>query len=217
MNDDQRRRFESIFQLYSHAWNQFNTRRTYEWQICISLWTALSLAIAGVVNASSLPVSKDASVVVVLICSVVLIIMLLLQYWFVYGVAKAHKHDREMAVHFGDKLQELSDSKFLDALKTDLKNGRNNWGKPLNWSSGLQLGFSVLLSISLIAILYAKVNAKEVDKYEMKITTGSPISIVFPEALSKEKPPPPKITGNPPSSKNEAVQINFKNQHDRGG
>lgn len=154
MEQVDKNRFDAIFQLYSHAWQQFNTRRTYEWQICIALWTALAFAIAGVVNATTLPKLQGG----IYIPGIILLTAIALQCYFIVGIANAHKSDREMAIHYGEILQYLSGSSFDEALENSLKKGRGNWGKKVNWSSVFQVGITCLLSLLFMIVMHGKMN-----------------------------------------------------------
>jgi hypothetical protein len=152
MNENDRNRFESIFQLYSHSWQQFNVRRTYEWKISISLWTALGLAIVGVVNAESIPEISGGMYILFSI----LLFVIMLQLIFIKGIARNHGYDRKIALHYQKFLHEISQTKFEEPLERVLEKGRRNWGVFLNWSSILQIGVTIVLSILFLVIIQSK-------------------------------------------------------------
>ncbi|MBI3284793.1 MAG: hypothetical protein HYZ65_08090 [Burkholderiales bacterium] len=189
MDDTSRRKFESIFQLYSHAWGQFNARRVYEWQICIVFWTALALSVAGVVNANSLPVIKEFGIVTMVLTGIILLSAVALHFWFVHGLTRAHKIDRLIGCHYGELLQKLTESEFSEDFQKELGDGRKRWEHALNWSTGLQLGVSLLLSISLFVLIYGKINVPVTEVKEVKITASSPIAIFPIESKAKDISP----------------------------
>ena len=152
MNEEVRRRFESIFQLYALSWQQFNTRRTYEWQVTISIWTALALAIAGVSNIREIP--KILGGIWTLLSFGIMIVFL--QVWWCRGIANGNKIDRLIAFHYEAILQNISNSEFSVDLKNKLKPSHSTFGKIFHWNYMLQIGVSALLIALLIVIVWSK-------------------------------------------------------------
>ncbi len=172
MKEEERRRFESIFQLYALSWQQFNTRRTYEWQVTISIWTALALSIAGASNTGEIPQIHG----VIWTLLFVGVIIVALQIWWCKGIAGGHKNDRLIAFYYEAILQNVSNSEFPDDLKNKLNPSHSTFGKIFHWSYMLQVGVTVLLIALLLAVVWSKSSSSvprsklEGQKIEAEIT-----------------------------------------------
>lgn len=149
MDETQRARFESLFQLYEHAWRQFNERRTYEFKVLLTFWTALAAGIAGSFTLKEPIHFLSGNSGTIGLCILGVVIVGLFVYW-TWGLSRAHRHDRQIAMAYEPALQELINVSFIDPLKRELNKSRGRWGSLLNWSPVFQIGITTVLTIALL-------------------------------------------------------------------
>ena len=148
MTGDQRNRFQSLFDLCELSWRQFNERRTWEFKISVTIWTALALAIAGSVSVEEAPGIPGGRVTLSIGATLILALHLI---WCV-GLARAQDADRRIAIFYERELQRLAERSF-DQDK-DLAAYLEGLGKVVGhkWSYVLQLGVTALLATTLVLV-----------------------------------------------------------------
>jgi len=152
MTDDQKRLFDSIFELYRTAWSQFNERRSYEFKISLSFWAALTAAIAGSLRLENLPGSRF-TLILLSIFSFVL-------HWiWCRGIGEAQRAERKIAFFYERKLQALAGAEFDEDLRRLLDSLKETMGLLKNWTYRFQLGVTAFLGFALVIANWSRFGA----------------------------------------------------------
>ncbi|MBU1126383.1 hypothetical protein KJ758_02100 [Patescibacteria group bacterium] len=172
MNDEERRRFESIFQTYDVAWRQFNLRREIELKFSLTLWTALAAGIAGSLTVKDFPQVPGAPWTLFVFAAVIVGLHLM---WCM-GINRAQNVDQSIALDYEKCLRNISNSEFSDQTKNYLGKLKESPLKAPFWSYGFRLGVTILLVIVLGSIICNRicepslehVRAIEIQKLELE-------------------------------------------------
>ena len=148
MNESEKNRFDALSILWKGAWDNFNHRRNYEWKYCISVWTAFSVFIASIISGKLIFKSIYILLGIIFIGGIITI----LHIFFISGLQKRNKSDRDIAIHYERIMQYLSNSQFSEKLESDLRMGRLQWGKLRNYAPATQISITILLYVSAIFI-----------------------------------------------------------------
>jgi hypothetical protein len=149
MNEKEKNRFDALSILWKGAWDNFHQRRNYEWKFCVSIWTAFSIFIASIISGKL--VFKSIYILLWLIFYGGIIT--LFHFWFISGIQRAHKLDRNIAIHYEKIMQYISNSSFSKELEYDLKEARSLWGKLMgHWGPATQIGITILLYFGAVII-----------------------------------------------------------------
>lgn len=152
MDDKIKNRFDSISTLWKGAWEQFNERRKYEFQISLAVWTALASFTALILTRNEITFKADMHKWAGLGLAIIFIIY---TFWR-HNLTIANRKDKKIAFHYENLMQTLSDSKFDLKLKKDL--APNKWSEKfsfLGWSPISQILITALLCFaSYLAVLY---------------------------------------------------------------
>ena len=158
MTDDERNRFESMDSLRQAAYNSFNDRRSYEWKFSLSIWTALAVLLAGLVqpaqDGASFPLKGAA---VWLVAAIVGVLLVLLHAYWSNGASRANSVDKGVALYFACAMQDMlmlslpfdgDLRKKIEALpKTE------GWTQ---WSHLAQVAITALLSLAVVSVIYVR-------------------------------------------------------------
>jgi len=128
--------------LRASAWDDFHTRRTYEWKIALSLWTAMA-AFAGTTLAGHVTVDRCTLLRAVIAAAVALTALHTL---FAWGVCRANDLNRKRQFFFEDQMMKRLDLHYPEEIDLLIKQARERSGSLLNWSHLFQLGITVLLA-----------------------------------------------------------------------
>ena len=156
MTDVERRRFESIETLRRASYDSFNDRRSYEWKLSLSIWTALALLIAGLVQPAKpdevFPLSAPWSWVGGLVAAMLLLFFH--GYWS-NGAARVNSIDRDAFLHFYQAMQTLLKLPFDATLQNAIKAlpRKQGWKQ---WSHVVQLLITALLAATAVVIVYVR-------------------------------------------------------------
>jgi hypothetical protein len=172
MDEDTKRRFDGIVELWKDRWQSIANRRKNEWRAAYTLWTALAALIVLILK-DDLPAelaSRSFAARALLFCLVALfgLALCVIHAAFLVGIGKRHSDDREMAFYYEDELRRLItpgfDEEFI--MHFDLKRKREKqkagpWFKTLlgDWSRPVQFLMTVLLSLlafTVSALLFLK-------------------------------------------------------------
>ena len=149
MDENTKRRFDGIVELYTRCWQNLYERRTYEWRVAFTLWTAFAVFLA-VVLTKSLSAPKE---IVFWVSFVMGLILCCIHGVWLHGLGKRNTLDREMAIHYEKLLRGLSNSNFSRELKTRLDEIRKKLDSPLDWSRGSQLAVTVVLYVAVLLMI----------------------------------------------------------------
>lgn len=152
MTEEERRRFESLFQLYESAWGQFNERRRFEFKVTLTFWTALAAGIAGSMTLAVFPSMPGGKL---LLCLVALAGVGLHALWC-HGIGNAQRADRFVALSYEPELQKLVQGEFSASLKNELEQLQRAMGRLRNWTYVFQLGVTLLLAVTLVGTNWSK-------------------------------------------------------------
>lgn len=155
MTPNDRYRLESMESIRKANYEKFNSRRNYEWKLSLSIWTAQSLFIVGLiqpVKADYIFPFGDSAWIFGIIAGIAL--CLTHAYWS-NEVSKRNSFD----IRMGDAyLLEMEKLVGLSIMENAIRNNKeiSPLSGVLNWSHFSQVLITVLLSILAIIILYAK-------------------------------------------------------------
>jgi hypothetical protein len=96
MDEDTKRRFDGIVELWRHSWQRITERAKEEWRAAYTLWTAFAALIALILK---LPAQKDYFPLGVF--GIGLTLCIIHGLWLV-GIGRRHSVDRKMAFHYED-------------------------------------------------------------------------------------------------------------------
>ena len=150
MNENEKRRFDAIWELCKSSWQRISERRVYEWRVNFTLWTTFAAFIAIVVT-RTLPVQQ-----IYLFWGVVAIgaALSVIHWRWLKRLNDATWSDNCIAIHYEEILRELSSSGFDKDLKKDLHQIREKQ-KSL-WRNGARLsGLFITIVLYIATILVA--------------------------------------------------------------
>lgn len=148
MDEDHKRRFDAIAQLYQRNWEQFNDRRRHEFKVTLTYWAALAVASAGSLKLAHIPKIHGGNFTLV---GFALLIILLHALW-VRGVWRAQGTDQHIAIFYQKILQTLSDTEFDQKMKGFLEKRTKQMGKLSHPSAIFEIGVTVLLAATFVLI-----------------------------------------------------------------
>jgi len=149
MTEEERKRFESITTLMQSAYDSFNDRRSYEWKLSLSIWTALALLLVGLVQTAKFPVSFPFSVIISAIMGAILIY---LHIFFSHGVARANSIDKDVFLHYNKEMNKIVNLPFPKKLQDDIDNLPHNKGW-WQWSHRSQIFITILLVMAAVVLI----------------------------------------------------------------
>jgi hypothetical protein len=155
MDIDIKTRLEALEKLRNGSWQDYDTRRTYEWKIAISIWTAfaafIALVLTGRINTSSS----------LLIITIVLIdlIIIYLHGNYIRGISRALNIDRKKQFLFEGEILSILNIKIPDELMKEIdviikQKGKREKFAFRHWSQGLQIGVTLILSFAAVIAVY---------------------------------------------------------------
>lgn len=116
MDEAAKRRFDAVFQLYQGCWQRIAERRSYEWKITLTLWTAFALLIGVLLTGEIVTAGRARWAVTIGVFGIGSLVVLA-HGCYLWGVGLRHTADREMAFHYERILQELSDACLGDGVQ----------------------------------------------------------------------------------------------------
>lgn len=149
MTSEEKNQFDAIAALWKGAWEQFNERRRFEFQISLAVWTALASFIALVISKDG--TFNESVLIGTWICAILIFLIYVL---WTLGLYRANTFEKRIAFHYADKLRKLSDSEFDRNLKQDLDNSQKS--KMRFWSQAVQIGITFVLSVAAIVSVISK-------------------------------------------------------------
>lgn len=145
MDDKTKNRFESLAILWKGAWDQFNERRKYEFQISLAIWTALASFTGFILTSKEIAFDET----VLYSAGGGFMAIFLVYFFWRHNLSIANQKDKEIAFHYERILQSMSDSEFSPTLKSYLAS--NKWVKKypfLSWSPLSQIVVTALLCLA---------------------------------------------------------------------
>jgi len=159
MEPEEKNQFDSLATLWQGAWNQFNERRRFEFQICLSIWTALAAF-------TSIMLSKKDSEIEIsgTVCAFALVVLLALDFLFWFWIKELRKRndlDKSIALHYETKMQGISNSSFdplgdIEKMKKQIQSSESIFS---TWSHGIQIYITILFSICAFFSLFLKLKS----------------------------------------------------------
>lgn len=153
MNDEERRRFESLESLRRAAYESFDSRRSYEWKLSLAIWTAEAIALVALLQPTKagevFPLNRPWGWAGALAVAVVLVI---LHCYLSDGLAKSNANDKAEARHFRDEMEKMVN--LEQVVKTPFERrddeGTRGWRQ---WSHLGQIGITALLAAAAALII----------------------------------------------------------------
>lgn len=150
MTEVEKNQFDALSTLWKGAWDQFNERRKYEFQISIAVWTAIGSFSGFLLSKDNLKIDKTFAIGVI----IGLIWILVLYFNWTYGLAKANKKDRSKAFHYEVKMQNLSRSNFGVGHQNSIQRTGSSVWILTNWSHGTQIWITCIFTLIAIATVF---------------------------------------------------------------
>jgi len=153
MTDNNRRRFESLESLRRAAYESLNDRRSYEWKLSLSIWTALAILLAGLLQPAKtgevFPLKGPCVGFFAFIFGALLVI--LHAYWS-NGASRANSVDRKVMLHFAHAMQNMLNLPYEEALQKEIADlpATRGWTQ---WSHIAQIFITFLLALASALII----------------------------------------------------------------
>ena len=136
----------SLEALRQAAWQEFDTRRAFEWKVSLALWTAM-FAFAGALLSGKPTIDYGIRVIA---CHLA-VALLILHIYFLCGVAKRHHADREKEHFFRNQILAVLHLELPADIRTQEKGHSSvTWTYSLTFQVGVTL---VAVLVDLAAIL----------------------------------------------------------------
>jgi hypothetical protein len=155
MTEDERRRFESLAALTTVAYTSFHDRRGHEWKLSLSIWTALAVFLAAIVQPIKIGETFPLRGSGVWILGLLLAggIVGLHVRWSDWA-SKANEKDKAIQFHFWDAMVGLVQCPLPEDVRQDLNTPRTvGWRQP---SHLVQTAITALLSLAIVVALYGR-------------------------------------------------------------
>jgi hypothetical protein len=153
MNEEERRRFESLESLRRAAYESFDSRRSYEWKLSLGIWTAQALALVALLQ----PTGEDFPLKThwaVLWGALVGVALVCLHGFLSHGFAKANANDKAESRHFMDAMVEKAMLKRSEFPFPRWDEGTPGWRKW--WSHLGQIGITCMLAVAAVLIIWGR-------------------------------------------------------------
>ena len=152
MDENTKRRFDGIVELWKLPWQSISERRSYEWRVTLTVWTAFAGFIVVVLTekltAPKCVVCLGASLIGLAIC--------ILHVLYLKGLGERHDVDRQTAIHYEKILRELSQSSFDNDFERRLEEMRKKQATLFgDWSRRVQFCVRVILYVTVVLIVLA--------------------------------------------------------------
>jgi hypothetical protein len=158
MTEEEQRRFEALEVLRAAAYTSFNDRRGHEWKFSLSIWTALAILLAGLVQplkpGEVFPLRGTCVWVAFALAGLLLVVLhAVWSYW----VFRANYIDNKIRFHFRDEMinntLKLPFSSELNEIIT------KHLQPPFEWTHRyplVQVGTTLLLVVGVVLIVYVR-------------------------------------------------------------
>jgi hypothetical protein len=142
---------EILFKLAEQKWQEYNSRRSYEWKVNFGIWAGIGIFSGFCIKENI----RFDNILIIILLSIFYIVMILVYYIFRRGISKSCNDDQIERFKYIDKIHEI-----LDLNKTEkpkeliICNKKVNILK-LNWSHITQLFITILiLLISFFGLIF---------------------------------------------------------------
>jgi hypothetical protein len=160
MTEDERRRFESLEMLRAAAYKSFNDRRGHEWRFCLSIWTTLTILLAGLVQPAKIDEAfplkgQNLWVVVVLIGFAIIGLQTSWNSW----ASGANTIDNKIQFHFREAMINMVNLKFDNNIEKLINDHRSRHNPPCAWAQSshlVQVLITTLLVLAVVLIVYVR-------------------------------------------------------------
>ncbi len=145
------------------AYKSFDDRRSYEWKLSLAIWTPLAVLVAGLVQPGHDGIFPFHGTRYGIAATGVGVVIVLLHIFFNNGMARANAIDKDVSVFYAKKMRTVIGLRFdskldqqLDALPARPKHPQMQW---LQWGHLTQIGFTFLLTLLAVVIVWLRVTA----------------------------------------------------------
>jgi len=151
MDENERRRFESLEVLRLAAYQSFNDRRSYEWKLSLGIWSAQAIVAAALLRSEDDKTLQGTSRWVA--AAAFGAVLALLHLFFTWRVGRANRVDQDAFIVCRDAMEALASLEVGD----DLKDGREELRKWRGrWSWFTQVGITLLFTVGWVLIIRAR-------------------------------------------------------------
>ena len=152
MDSPVKNQYDSISTLWKGAWDQFNERRRFEFQVSFGVWTFLSAFTAIILTKKDQAVYIDWMVISSAFAALVALNFL---YWrFIKELRSRNLLDRDIAFFYEKEMQNLCGMNFDQNITDKIKSVKDPEWVILSWSHGTQILITILLSICAFTSLW---------------------------------------------------------------
>jgi hypothetical protein len=149
MDEKEKNRMDTLENLRAAAYQSFNDRRSYEWKMCISIWTPFALYIGALVtqpieSGKNLPLAGTPLAIGTALVS---LIILIIQVFWTLGLARANKLDNMYDWDLRNEMYAALEHKTPPDVIKDVDKIKKQRGKLWHWSTRTELLLTLLLGI----------------------------------------------------------------------
>jgi uncharacterized membrane protein len=154
VNEEERRRFESLESLRRAAYESFDSRRSYEWKLSLGIWTAEALALVALLQPTNrgedFPLKSHWALGG---AGLVVLVLVFLHAYLSDGFAKANGCDKAEVRRFKKEMETIA---LQVAKKRDDEGacgddeGARGWKQ---WSHLGQIGITALLACTGVLVI----------------------------------------------------------------
>ncbi|MFH2012651.1 MAG: hypothetical protein ABIJ37_08145 [Pseudomonadota bacterium] len=151
MTNEEKNQVDSLELLRTAAYKSFNDRRSYEWKMCISIWTPFAVYIGALVTQPlesgktlTLPIEDT---LLAIVTAVVSALILAIQVFWTRGLARASKIDSEYDWDIRNEIYNLLKHPKPACIQAEVAKVMQAKAKLWHWSHGTQLLITLILGI----------------------------------------------------------------------
>jgi len=143
MTKEEKNRFDALELLRAAAYSSFNDRRSYEWKMCISIWTPFALYIGYLVTKQSHVSETNLAIGTAAVSALVLVI----QVFWTIGLSRANRIDNGFELSIRKELYAALNYSTPITIQKDIDKANRTKGTLWHWSHRTQLLLTLLLGI----------------------------------------------------------------------
>ena len=157
MDEESKKKFDSLAILWKGAWDNFHERTKYDWKFCLAFWTVF-VGLIYILIHEDITLKKEYIPLWPLWVWALFIglVSTLVHICWICGIKRADNLDRLIAIHYEEKMQDISNSRFDEKLQKKIDEVRRKWDEDrFCYSHKLQIGITCMLYLSAIIISLA--------------------------------------------------------------
>jgi hypothetical protein len=175
MDDATKRKYDALAELRKAAWDSFNQRRPFEWQVCIALWTAMAAFAGFVISAKDSTISPLKAV----LTGIVAVAIVHIHKKWLNGLATAHNVDKDIEILVRSEMNALAGVAYPKPMTEKLSEVREGMHPSRNWNVSFQLAVTSLLALfATMAVLDSAFHPPKTGEEQSRMTQGYEYKVV---------------------------------------